>query len=71
MIRATVMADTDSIRLVRKHDIAPKCPRCDKRLETVFYREMYGGMFGKRYIYFCPYCENVLGVSHRKGFWMG
>jgi hypothetical protein len=27
--------------------------------------------FGKRYIYSCPSCNNVLGVSHRKGFWMG
>jgi len=27
--------------------------------------------FGKRYIYFCPTCSKVLGVSHRKGFWMG
>jgi len=28
-------------------------------------------MLGKRYIYFCPNCRKVLGVSHRKGFWMG
>ena len=26
---------------------------------------------GKRYVYFCPNCKSVLGVSHRKGFWMG
>jgi hypothetical protein len=29
------------------------------------------GVFGKRYVYFCPKCRKVLGVSHRKGFWMG
>ena len=27
--------------------------------------------FGKRYAYFCQHCKKVLGVTHRKGFWMG
>jgi hypothetical protein len=29
------------------------------------------GFLGRRYLYFCPHCRKVLGVSHRKGFWMG
>jgi hypothetical protein len=29
------------------------------------------GMMGRRFIYFCCHCHKVLGVSHRKGFWMG
>ncbi len=48
----------------------PLCPHCEKRLTTVFFRELKG-MFGKRYVYFCSMCEKVLGVSHRKGYWMG
>jgi hypothetical protein len=32
---------------------------------------LLSSQFGKRYIYFCPACSKVLGVSHRKGFWMG
>ena len=34
-------------------------------------RQPLNSLFGKRYIYFCPECRKVLGVSHRKGFWMG
>jgi hypothetical protein len=26
---------------------------------------------GRRYVYFCAACKKVLGVSHRKGLWMG
>ena len=28
------------------------------------------GFLGKRHDYFCPSRAKVLGVSHRKGFWM-
>ena len=49
----------------------PKCPHCNTDINEVSYAELQGGMFGKRYIYFCSSCRNTLGVSHRKGFWMG
>jgi len=49
----------------------PKCPHCSKDILTVLYKELTGGMLGKRYIYFCGSCRASLGVSHRKGFWMG
>ncbi len=49
----------------------PKCPHCDKDIDTVLYRELYGGFWGKRYIYFCQSCRATLGISHRKGFFMG
>lgn len=49
----------------------PKCPHCKKDVDTVSYRELYGGFWGRRYIYFCPSCLTTLGVSHRKGFVMG
>lgn len=53
-----------------RNDINPVCPHCNATLTRVFYRQVRS-VFGKRYIYFCPYCHKVLGVSHRKGFWMG
>jgi hypothetical protein len=28
-------------------------------------------VLGKRYLYYCSACLKVLGISHRKGFWMG
>jgi len=51
-------------------EINPVCPHCKKEILRVFFRELLT-VFGKRYIYFCPECRSVLGVSHRKGFWMG
>jgi uncharacterized protein with PIN domain len=56
--------------LERKEDVRPVCPHCEAELEKIWMRELES-VLGKRYIYFCPHCRKVLGVSHRKGFWMG
>jgi hypothetical protein len=58
------------IQLEEKYDVQPLCPFCETTLNTVYFHELRG-FWGKRYIYFCPHCRKVLGVSHRKGFWMG
>jgi len=59
------------LRLKLETQALPRCPHCKKDIEAVSYSELRGGFFGKRYIYFCPSCLSTLGVSHRKGFWMG
>jgi hypothetical protein len=53
-----------------KEDVRPICPHCCAELERLWVRTL-GAIFGKRFLYFCPHCRKVLGVSHRKGFWMG
>jgi len=53
-----------------KNDIVPLCPHCGAEIKTVHLRRL-ASTFGKRYIYFCQICRKVLGISHRKGFWMG
>jgi len=58
------------IDCIEKTDEYPLCPHCNETLTSVWYREL-SSIFGKRYIYFCSKCRKVLGVSHRKGFWMG
>jgi hypothetical protein len=58
------------IDLQERNDVLPVCPHCEYALETVWFQSLQGFM-GKRYIYFCPNCQKILGVSHRKGFWMG
>jgi hypothetical protein len=58
------------INLEPREDVQPICPHCSTELRTVW-MHMLRGILGKRYIYFCPSCKKVLGVSHRKGFWMG
>ncbi|MBI9073462.1 MAG: hypothetical protein JEY94_17805 [Melioribacteraceae bacterium] len=51
-------------------DVNPICPFCEKELHEILIREIET-TFGKRYVYFCAECKKVLGVSQRKGFWMG
>ncbi len=53
-----------------KNDLYPICPHCGQELHKIFCRQLES-FLGKRYIYFCPHCRKTLGVSHRKGFWMG
>ncbi|MFW6287989.1 MAG: hypothetical protein ACOC2J_04485 [bacterium] len=54
----------------KKENVNPICPHCGAELENIWFKELKSSL-GKRYIYFCPMCKKVLGVSHRKGFWMG
>jgi hypothetical protein len=58
------------IDLKEKKEVTPICPHCQQRLDEVWFRKL-SSTLGRRYIYFCPSCQKVLGVSHRKGFWMG
>ena len=58
------------MQAVEKFDATPLCPHCEKPLKEVWFKEI-PGFLGKRYIYFCSLCQKTLGVSHRKGFWMG
>ena len=58
------------ITLNRKEDVDPICPHCEAQLKTVWFQEL-AGMLGRRYLYFCSVCRKVLGVTHRKGFFMG
>lgn len=55
---------------------APMCPHCQADITTIDAALLRPAgetsfRFGKRYLYACPSCRAVLGVSHRKGFWMG
>jgi hypothetical protein len=58
------------IELEEKKDIEPICPHCQQQLSTVYFQKLRTTL-GRRHIYFCPSCHKTLGVSHRKGFWMG
>ena len=56
--------------------LVPDCPHCDSALTTIHTRRLDAlgsptTRFGKRYLYACPSCNKLLGISHRKGFWMG
>ena len=58
------------IELKEKQDATPVCPKCSEPVEELWFRELRGYL-GRRYVYFCSKCRGILGVSHRKGFFMG
>lgn len=58
------------IRLEERDDVTPLCPHCTTPLGEIWFRSLPGRL-GRRYVYFCAKCLKTLGVSHRKGFWMG
>ncbi|MEM7140768.1 MAG: hypothetical protein AAF548_07005 [Actinomycetota bacterium] len=51
-------------------DTHPVCPKCDRPTDGLMSRQIASDM-GKAYVWCCPYCHVILGVTHRKGFWMG
>ncbi len=58
------------IELEDRDDLSPICPYCDKEIRKILETKV-NSKLGVRYLYFCEHCQKVLGVSHRKGFWMG
>lgn len=58
------------MEIEERNDVAPICPHCEKAVTTIHY-QLLSKFLGRRYVYFCGECRKVLGVSHRKGFWMG
>lgn len=64
--------------VVEEDDLVPSCPHCGGGLENIRAKRIesggggdFGFGFGKRYAYGCPHCGALLGITHRKGFWMG
>ncbi len=58
------------IEIVDDTNEMPLCPHCERTLTRILSRRIRTTL-GVRYLYFCSECRKVLGVSHRKGFWMG
>ena len=58
------------IEIKENYDTRPICPFCESEIRTISMQQI-PTFLGKRYLYFCSQCRKVLGVSHRKGFWMG
>ena len=48
----------------------PICPFCSAEINKIYMRSIKSYL-GRRYLYYCSNCLKVLGISHRKGFWMG
>lgn len=61
---------TATIRIREDITASPICPHCGKELQEIAARRVECTL-GVRFLYYCCHCLKVLGVSHRKGFWMG
>lgn len=64
------------LEVVEDPQLVPDCPHCGAMLTTIRTRMLPANgsakaRFGKRYAYACSDCNRLLGISHRKGFWMG
>lgn len=58
------------INIIEDTSLTPRCPHCETDITTIACEKVKSTL-GVRYLYFCPKCRKVLGVSQRKGFWMG
>ncbi len=58
------------IQMEEQYEKDPVCPFCSADIKKIYMRETKS-FLGRRFIYFCSNCLKVLGLSHRKGFWMG
>lgn len=58
------------INLIEATTQTPVCPHCEAEIRNILVKQIRS-FFGVRSIYFCEHCHKTLGVSHRKGFWMG
>jgi len=62
--------EDEMIEIKEQYREGPICPYCEQELRSIYLHRIRS-ILGKRFIYFCPHCRKVLGLSHRKGFWMG
>jgi len=58
------------IRIREDHIADPICPHCGTDIREIAARRL-DSTLGVRFLYYCVNCRKVLGISHRKGFWMG
>ena len=58
------------IEIIETETEVPKCPHCEKEIKRLLAKKVKS-TFGVRFIYFCHNCKKTLGLTQRKGFWMG
>ena len=58
------------IQIQFSKDLSPACPHCEREFDSLWARRMAHNL-GKAYVHACPRCLRVVGVTHRKGFFMG
>lgn len=50
--------------VVLREDLVPVCPNCENKLPEIYARKPRGPFgIGRGFVFFCPHCGKVLGVS--------
>jgi phage FluMu protein Com len=53
-----------AFEFVKREDLAPICPHCEKELNVVYTRAKGVPLIqGTNVVYFCPHCNKVLGFG--------
>lgn len=53
-----------TLQFVKREDLEPICPYCEKTLPMVFIRTKgFPLVQGTNVVYFCPHCKKVLGFG--------
>ena len=60
----------EMIEIEEGSELQPVCPHCESEIGRILSREVRSTL-DVRYVYFSESCRKVLGISQRKGFWMG
>ena len=58
------------IKIIETESEVPVCPHCEKEIHQILAKKIESTL-GVRFIYFCSKCKKSLGITQRKGFWMG
>jgi uncharacterized protein with PIN domain len=56
---------SSQIRLEQTNDpsIKPKCPSCQKAVETLLTKSVKGGIFNESTLILCPHCHTIIGYG--------
>ncbi len=55
------------LNIIRRNDLTPICPCCEKELTEVYAKAQGSGfVVGKNTMYFCPHCSKVLGFAQSR-----
>ncbi len=58
---------TTPFAIIKREDLVPKCPHCERELTEVYMRTKGFELFvGLNVVYFCPECRKVLGFGQSR-----
>ena len=61
------MSTTTPLNIIKRDDLMPICPHCEKELSEVYIKTKgLGWIEGRNNLYFCPHCRKTLGFGQSR-----